>query len=455
MSAINPRTIPAMARDFSSALKDALARLKCDLKLKEKQKEAMKAMYEGNDVFLWLPTGYGKSICYQILPFLFDYKLKREGLHPSKRSVCVVVSPLISLMVDQVKTLRSIGVGSAILSGNTGVDKSLLASENNIKSGDFSLLFSAPEAIISSDRWRDILTEEPLCHQVVAIAVDEAHCVYKWGSKFRPSYTRIHELRSLLPADTPVLACSATVTKAMLKNITQALNMVDYQLVHVSPERPNTCYQVQKRTTIENDLETILTDLKFNSIKATRVLIYCQSLNMCSDLYAHFRYELGDQSYYPPGADKLAANRIFGMYHSGTAHHNKDVIMRSMADANGIVRVVFATIALGMGVNLIGLNTVIHYGAPRSLEDYFQESGRAGRSGEQSCSTVYWCPSDAPKYKDTSDLHRQEVVLVRTYLENTQKCRRLQLLEYFIGDSASKNSPDNMCCDVCNDSNLV
>ena len=97
--------------------------------------------------------------------------------------VCVVVSPLISLMIDQVTRLRSIGVGSAILSGNSGVDKCLLATEKDIKSGSFALLFSAPEAFISSDCWRNIFIEEPLCDQVVSLVVDEAHCVYKWGAK--------------------------------------------------------------------------------------------------------------------------------------------------------------------------------------------------------------------------------------------------------------------------------
>ena len=95
------------------------------------------------------------------------------------------------------------------------------------------MIFSVPEAIFCSDRWRDIFTEELPCDQVIAVAVHEAHCVYRWGSKFRPSYTRIHELRSLLPVNTPMLAATATVTKVMLTHITQALNMVDYQLVHV------------------------------------------------------------------------------------------------------------------------------------------------------------------------------------------------------------------------------
>ena len=160
---------------------------------------------------------------------------------------------------------------------------------------------------------------------------------------------------------------------------------------------------------------------------------------------------MGDHSYYPPGAEKVALNRLFGMFHSGTVEHNKEVIMKSMIKADGTVRVVFATIALGMGVNFMGLNTVVHYGAPRSLEDYFQECGRAGRSGEQSYSTIYWSPSDAPNYRDTSnDIHKEEVVRVRKYLENSEKCRRLQLLEYFVGDFKPESEQNVLlCCDVC------
>jgi len=109
-------------------------------------------------------------------------------------------------MVDQVTRLRANGIGAAILGGNRGVDKSLLATEEQITLGAFALLFSAPEAIIGSDRWHDAFIEEPLRNQVIALAIDEAHCVYKWGAKFRPSYARIHELRSLIPSNTPMLA---------------------------------------------------------------------------------------------------------------------------------------------------------------------------------------------------------------------------------------------------------
>ena len=167
------------------------------------------------------------------------------------------------------------------------------------------------------------------------------HTVYKWGSDFRPTYARVHELRALIPSGTPMVAATATVTKISLPIILQQLNIVDYKLVYVPPERPNIYLEVRNRTTIEEDFAAMISDLKLNLINTKRVLVYCQSLNMCSSLYAHFLYALGDSSYYPPGAPKLAENRLFGMYHSGTADHNKDVIIKSMTDPNGVVKSCF------------------------------------------------------------------------------------------------------------------
>ena len=219
---------------FSSSLSYALSCLKCkDMKLKDKQVEAMQAVYDGDDVFLWLPTGCGKSVCYQAIPFLFDHKLGRKDLPAGRHSVCIVISPLISLMVDQVTRLRSVGVRCAILSGSSGVDKSLLSSVEDVRVGDYSLLFTAPEAIVHGDHWRNMLSEEPLHSRVVALAVDEAHCVYKWGTDFRPCYARIHELRSLVPSSTPMLAATATVTRSSLSLIVKQLNIVEYCLIYV------------------------------------------------------------------------------------------------------------------------------------------------------------------------------------------------------------------------------
>lgn len=167
-------------RDFEAALTYALKAIgKDDLVLKKEQRDAMATVYRGEDVFLWLPTGFGKSLCYESLPFLFDFKLGRTAI--CDRSTVIVISPLISLMTDQVTSLRKRGVSAAILSRRQGVDKDLLATDKDLGTpGKFSLLFCAPEVVIGSERWSDKFLEFPLSIRIVAIAVDEAHCVSRW-----------------------------------------------------------------------------------------------------------------------------------------------------------------------------------------------------------------------------------------------------------------------------------
>ena len=168
--------------DFQADVSYALSCLKrSSLVLKSGQEAAIRDVYDGSDVFVWLPTGYGKSICYQVLPYLFDSKLGRVDASPVEQCVVLIISPLISLMVDQVTALQSQGVGAAILSGNAGVDKKLLATVTDIQAGKFKLLFSSPEAaVVGPSKWKDLMLTSPLSHQIVALVVDEAHCVYKW-----------------------------------------------------------------------------------------------------------------------------------------------------------------------------------------------------------------------------------------------------------------------------------
>ena len=164
---------------FDEAVSFALCAIgKEGLKLKTEQLQAIRHVYDGSDVFLWLPTGFGKSVCYETLPFLFDYKLKRVST--TDGSIVLVISPLVSLMIDQVESLRKRSVKAAILSGHDGVVKELQATEKDLRSCNFSLLFSSPEAIAVSERWREKLLNPPLSVRVVAIAIDEAHCVSKW-----------------------------------------------------------------------------------------------------------------------------------------------------------------------------------------------------------------------------------------------------------------------------------
>ena len=192
----------------------------------------------------------------------------------------------------------------------------------------------------------------------------------------------------------------------------------------------------------------LILSLQENLQKTPRVIVYCQSLDMCSSIYADFHFKLGDASYYPVGAAHLSENRLLGMFHSNTPQHNKDIILQSFLKPDGIVRVVFATIALGMGVNRQDINCIVHYGAPQSIEDYFQESGRGGRSGDNAQSIIYWKPSDCKVQSEPSTPQHHEAIAVRSYLENTSTCRRQWLLEYFLPGCAQPGDNDR-CCDVC------
>ena len=229
----------------------------------------------------------------------------------------------------------------------------------------------------------------------------------------------------------------------------QSLEMVDGEFVWTSPDRPNIFYQVHQRVDIDTDMLFVLRSLKDLRSSAPRVLVYCRSLDTCANLYAHFLYELGDESYHPLGADKVCENRLFEMFHANTPEHNKEVILKSLDDPSGVVRVVFATVALGMGINLRDVDTIIHYGGMQSIEDYFQESGRAGRSGRSSRSIVFWKPIDCPKRKELLTPRDQEVAAVRLYLENTTSCRRKWLLQYFDSSCVSSVTDCRKCCDIC------
>ena len=224
--------------------------------------------------------------------------------------------------------------------------------------------------------------------------------------------------------------------------------MTNYEFVCTSPGRPNIFYEVRPRTIIDDDMKDVVESLKRFKNCAPRVIVYCRTLDMCANLYAHFHYWLGDSSYYPPGSEKISDNRFFGMYHANTPEHNKEVILNSLTRPDGNVHLVFATVAMGMGINLRDVNTILHYGAPQSIEDYFQESGRGGRSGQAARSTIYWKPSDCPIRKNLVNTRDHEVAAVRHYLENSTSCRRKWLLEYF-DPSFSKKVHVAACCDIC------
>lgn len=281
--------------------------------------------------------------------------------------------------------------------------------------------------------------------------------MYFRSKDFRHSYGRLYELRALVPHGTPIISLTATVTPQIRCDILKILDIDGCKEISVSPNRPNIYYEVMQRTCsgtvesdIEHDLGFLIKSLEMYKDLAPRVLVYCRKIDMCSNLFDFFLLTLGEHSYLMPNSE-ISSNRLFAMYHSNTPAANKTTILDSLLTQGGIIRIVFATNALGMGVNISGLNRVIHYGAPTTLEGYFQESGRAGRTGDQSTSTVYWTARDCPLYTDPKTTLERDSIAVRSYLDNKMMCRRRLLLQHFDTDFAQALPKHNpiLCCDYC------
>ena len=209
------------------------------------------------------------------------------------------------------------------------------------------------------------------------------------------------------------MACTATATKSVKQEVIDNLEMRGCEFVYTSPDRPNIFYEVQPCTDIETDVQHFVQSLRELANKAPCVIVYCRSLNSCADLYAHFHYVLGDNSYYPAGSPQLSDYRLFGMYHSNTPQYNKDVILKSLTQPDGVVRIVFATVALGMGVNLCDVNTFIM--VPQTvLRTTFRKVEGGGRSGDDAQSIVYWKPIDRPVRQNSVTTRDREVAHERT-----------------------------------------
>lgn len=250
-----------------------------------------------------------------------------------------------------------------------------------------------------------------------------------------------------------MITLTVTVTRAVREDVISFLEMDSCKIVSISPNRSNIYYEVRACSdeSLESDVAPSIQSLREWCDKADRCIVYCRTVKLCVNIYEHFHSSLGDDSYYPPDADKISTNRLFGMFHAQTLPRIKEHILSSMCNPHGVVRIVFATVALGMGVNFASMNTVIHYGAPSSIEDYFQESGRCGWSGDQAKSIIYWQPHDCPLKVDLTNPRDAEIAAVRRYVENNQECRRRQLLRYFDPELV-KTLPECdrlLCCDVC------
>ena len=375
------------------------------------QEEIIRDSLAGKDVFALLPTGGGKSLCFQ-LP-----ALAKDGL-------TVVVSPLIALMKDQVDALQASGIAATFLNSslNAGESRARLRGLHN---GEFKLLYVAPERLMLSGFLSDLQN-----WNVQLIAVDEAHCISEWGHDFRPEYRQIAELRKRFPK-VPFMALTATATEHVREDIVTHLKLREPQTYVASFNRPNLTYRVIAKAGPYDQLVEFLRERRKES-----GIIYCLSRKGAESV-----------------AEKLSRDGIRARpYHAGLtpkerAEH-QELFLRDE------VKVICATIAFGMGINKPNVRFVVHYDLPKNIEGYYQETGRAGRDGLPGECVLLFSAGDAVKQTTFIDekTNPQEREIARKQLQQMvhyaegANCRRVELLAYF----GEEFSADNCgACDNC------
>lgn len=375
------------------------------------QREIMEEILAGRDAFALLPTGGGKSLCFQ-LPGLLLPRLT------------VVVSPLIALMKDQVDSLHAAGVAATYL------NSSLTAAESSARlqglhAGQYKLLYLAPERLMLSGVLEDLQR-----WGVSLLAIDEAHCISEWGHDFRPEYRQIAALRNLFPK-TPLLALTATATPRVREDIVTQLQLEKAHRFVASFNRPNLTYRVEAKS---KSYEKVRFFIKSRSSEAG--IIYCQSRKGAEEL-----------------ASKLAVDGIPALpYHAGLTTteraKNQELFLRDKTN------VICATIAFGMGINKPNVRFVIHYDLPKNIEGYYQETGRAGRDGLPSECLLLYSSGDAVKQRrfidEKTDPEERRIALEQLqqilHYAEAEQCRRATLLDYF-GETGSEGNCGS--CDNC------
>ncbi|ANE51146.1 RecQ family ATP-dependent DNA helicase [Flavisolibacter tropicus] len=320
------------------------------------QEEIITSVLEQKDALALLPTGGGKSICYQVPA------MAQEG-------ICLVISPLIALMKDQVENLRKRGIMAlAIYSGMSR--RQIAQTLKNAAYGEYKLLYVSPERIET-----DLFKEYLPALGVNLIAVDEAHCISQWGYDFRPSYLKILELREELP-DVPMLALTASATPAVQKDIVEKLQLRDVQLFRQSYERKNLSYTVRQADAKVANLTTIISKVPGTAI------VYCKSRRRTLEI-AQLLQMHGFSSHY---------------YHAGLSAEERD--QKQQDWINNQVQVMVCTNAFGMGIDKPDVRLVIHADMPDCLENYYQEAGRAGRDGKKSYAVLLYTPADIENLRE-------------------------------------------------------
>ena len=378
------------------------------------QEKIIAHLVEGNDAFVLMPTGGGKSLCYQLPALLME-------------GTAIVISPLIALMKNQVDAIRGFESGNSCIAHflNSSLSRQQIAEvREDLLSGRTKLLYVAPESLTKADNIT-LLKEI----KVSFYAVDEAHCISEWGHDFRPEYRRIRAIVEEI-GRAPIIALTATATLKVQSDILKNLGIPDAAIFKSSFNRPNLYYEVREKVEPEKD---IIRFIRKNPGKSG--IIYCLSRKKVEEM-----------------AQLLEINGIKARpYHAGldakTRTENQDLFLMEEID------VIVATIAFGMGIDKPDVRFVIHYDIPKSIESYYQETGRAGRDGKEGQCITYYSYKDIQKLEkfmqgkpvSEQEIGRQLLSEVVAYSESST-CRRKLLLNYF-GEEYEKDNCEN--CDNC------
>lgn len=379
------------------------------------QYQIINNILDEKDVLAVMPTGYGKSLCFQIPPLITG-------------ELAIVISPLISLMEDQKMILEKLGIKCCCYNSSLSL-RTKRDTENGLTQGKYQIMFITPESLVNSYKLIDsIYANQGIC----MVAIDEAHCLSSYGFDFRPKYRQILKIREYL-VNVPILSVTATATQKVIDDIINVMNMKNCTLIKTSFDRPNLKIHVKLQS--HNTHNEIIDIIKKSNGPC---IVYCvtklDTENMALTLNA-------------AGISSKA-------YHSGLNNALRKNIQTEFM--NGEYTCIAATIAFGMGINKSNIRTVIHYGCPQSIESYYQEIGRAGRDGLESNCFMFYKQKDfiiQQKFiNDIKDLKyktvRMNLLHVISKYVNLNTCRREYILNYF-GEQSKKNNCNN--CDNCVD----
>jgi len=376
------------------------------------QQEVIEATLAGKDTLVIMTTGGGKSLCYQVP------SLCLEG-------ITLVISPLISLMKDQVDQLLTNGIEAGYLNSSQTLEEQRVI-EQKALSGQLKLLYLSPEKVMTQGFYHFISH----C-KISFIAVDEAHCVSQWGHDFRPEYTLLGNLRNTFP-NIPLMALTATADPTTRADILLHLRLHEPHTYLGSFDRPNIRYTVQEKFKPMEQLAKFIAGQKGKS-----GIVYCNSRKKVEEI-----------------TEKLSARNISVMgYHAGMSVQQRETVQNAFQRDN--IQVVVATVAFGMGINKSNVRFVVHFDLPRSIESYYQETGRAGRDDLPSQAVMFYDPADyawlqkmllEEPESEQRDIKQHKLQAIGAFAES-QTCRRLVLLNYF-GESRQEPCKN---CDICLD----